>query len=43
MGQWRSGRFLLVAGWSSAVLITALDVYGLPSALRQAWTVITGH
>jgi manganese transport protein len=42
MGQWRSGWFLLTAGWSSAILITALDVYGIPDALRQAWQVIAG-
>ncbi|HLX64432.1 MAG TPA: Nramp family divalent metal transporter [Planctomycetota bacterium] len=42
MGKWRPGRFLIVAGWSSAVLITALDVYGLPAAFRSARAVITG-
>jgi manganese transport protein len=42
MGYWRSGRFLLLAGWSSAVLITAMDIYGLPDSLRAAWQVITG-
>ena len=24
------------------LLITALDVYGLPESLRKAWAVITG-
>ena len=43
MGKWRSGWFLLIAGWASAILITTLDVYGLPDSLRQAWTVIVGH
>jgi manganese transport protein len=43
MGNWKSGGFLLVAGWASAILITALDIYGLPDSLRQAWQVITGH
>jgi manganese transport protein len=35
MGRYRSGWFLLLAGWSSALLITALDVYGLPDALQK--------
>jgi manganese transport protein len=42
MGQWKNGRFLLVAGWASAILITAMDVYGLPDSLQTAWHVITG-
>jgi manganese transport protein len=42
MGQWKSGWFLLAAGWSSAILITALDIYGLPDAIKQAWQVIVG-
>src|SRR5215467_5654767 len=42
MGRWRSGAFLLTAGWSSAILITALDIWGLPESLRAAWHVITG-
>ncbi|HUA37051.1 MAG TPA: Nramp family divalent metal transporter, partial [Candidatus Sulfopaludibacter sp.] len=28
MGQWRIGWFLLIAGWGSALLITAFDFYG---------------
>ena len=43
MGQWRSGWFLLITGWGSAILITAMDIYSLPDALRQAWAVIVGH
>ena len=43
MGKWRIGWFLLVAGWGSALLITAFDFYGLPDALGQAWHVIVGH
>jgi manganese transport protein len=43
MGQWRLGRFLLIAGWGSALLITAFDFYGLPDAVKQAWQVIAGH
>jgi len=42
MGAWRSGWFLLAAGWGSALLITAMDLYGLPDSLRAAWLVITG-
>lgn len=42
MGAWRSGGFLLVAGWSSAALITALDLWGLPESLHSAWRVIAG-
>jgi manganese transport protein len=42
MGEWRIGRFLLVAGWASALLITAMDLYGLPDSLTTAWRVILG-
>ncbi len=42
MGQWRLGPFLLAAGWGSAILITALDLYGLPDSLKSAWHVIAG-
>ena len=42
MGKWRPGWFLLVAGWGSALLITALDIYGLPQACQDAWQVIVG-
>jgi Mn2+/Fe2+ NRAMP family transporter len=43
MGQWRSGWALSAAGWASAILITAMDIYTLPDALRQAWAIIIGH
>jgi manganese transport protein len=43
MGKWRVGRFLLFAGWGSAILITAMDIYSLPDSLRQVWAVIVGH
>jgi manganese transport protein len=43
MGRWKNGRFLLIAGWGSAILITALDIYGLPDSLRAAWLVIAGR
>lgn len=42
MGKWRNGRFLLIAGWASAILITAMDIFGLPDSLKAAWHVITG-
>jgi manganese transport protein len=43
MGKWRNGWFLLIAGWGSAILITAMDIYSLPEALKEAWAVIVGH
>jgi manganese transport protein len=43
MGQWRNGWLLLICGWGSAILITAMDIYSLPEALREAWAVIVGH
>jgi manganese transport protein len=42
MGRWKNGWFLLTAGWASAVLITVMDVYGLPDSLKAAWQVIVG-
>jgi manganese transport protein len=42
MGLWKNGSFLLVAGWASAILITAMDIYGLPDSLKSAWRVIVG-
>ena len=42
MGTWKLGKFLLVAGWASAILITAMDIYGLPDSLKAAWQVIAG-
>jgi manganese transport protein len=43
MGKWKNGWFLLGAGWTSALLITAMDVYGLPDSLASAWQVVVGH
>jgi len=43
MGEWRNGRFLLIAGWASAILITAMDIYGLPESVRAAWQVVAGR
>jgi manganese transport protein len=42
MGNWTNGWFLLLAGWGSAILITAMDVYSLPESLKAAWQVIAG-
>ena len=42
MGEWRNGWFLLLAGWASAILITCMDIYGLPESLKTAWQVIRG-
>ena len=41
MGRWANGWFLLVLGWGSALLITAMDLYSLPESLRTAWRIIT--
>jgi manganese transport protein len=43
MGKWENGLLLLIAGWTSAILITAMDLYGLPDSLRTAWQLIGGH
>ena len=42
MGKWKNGWLLMLAGWGSALLITAMDLYGLPESMREAWRVITG-
>ena len=42
MGAWKSGWFLLIAGWGSAILITVMDISGLPDSLQSAWHVIMG-
>src|ERR1700751_2268842 len=43
MGTWKNGWFLMSAGWASAILITAMDIYGLPDALEAAWHVVIGQ
>jgi manganese transport protein len=43
MGIWRNGRFLLAAGWVSAILITFMDIYGLPDSVKTAWQLISGR
>jgi manganese transport protein len=42
MGRWKLGWLLLIAGWGSALVITAMDIYGLPDSLKSAWRVIVG-
>jgi manganese transport protein len=42
MGPWANGWFLTIAGWGSAVLITWMDIWGLPESLKSAWHVIVG-
>jgi manganese transport protein len=42
MGKWKNGWFLLIAGWGSGILITLMDIYGLPDSLVTAWHIITG-
>ncbi len=42
LGNWKLGWFLLTAGWGSALLITAMDICGLPDSLKSAWHVIVG-
>jgi manganese transport protein len=42
MGKWRNGFFLTIAGWGSALLITAMALWGLPDSLQSAWRVIMG-
>jgi manganese transport protein len=43
MGPWKNGPLLLVLGWGCAVLITAMDLFGLPESLKSAWLVVTGR
>src|SRR5437899_367054 len=39
MGKWKLGPVLLIAGWSSAIVITVMDLCGLPESLKAAWQV----
>jgi manganese transport protein len=43
MGLFANGWFLLLAGWGTCLLITALVLYGLPKGFQEAWSVITGQ
>jgi manganese transport protein len=40
MGKWANGWFLLILGWGSVLLITAMDIYSLPASLKEAWRVL---
>ena len=40
MGNWKLGRFLLIAGWASAILITAMDIYGFAGLAESC---LAGH
>jgi manganese transport protein len=42
MGKYANGWFLLTVGWTSCLLITALDLWGLPRVLGDAWKVLAG-
>ncbi len=42
MGEGRVGGLLLGAGWCSCLIITGLDIYGLPSAFHDAISVFAG-
>jgi manganese transport protein len=42
MGNWKNGPLLLAGGWASAILITSMDIYGLPDSIKAAWHVISG-
>ena len=41
MGEGRIGGFLLTVGWASCILITALDLFGLPDAFHDAVAVFS--
>jgi manganese transport protein len=43
MGDQRIGWFLIATGWASCLMITALDIYGLPDAVHDAIGVFTAH
>jgi manganese transport protein len=43
MGTWRSGWFMILAGWASAILITSMDLYALPDSVRSAWQAFAGR
>jgi hypothetical protein len=42
MGALRNGWFLATAGWAIAIVITVMDLYGLPDSLHAAWRAIAG-
>ena len=40
MGRYANGWFLLIAGWTTGLIILVLDVVGLPGSLADAWKVL---
>ncbi len=42
LGKFALGWFLFLTGWSATILITALDVWGLPEIIPAAWKTIVG-
>ncbi len=42
MGKWANPWWLVLLGWGSAILITAMDIYSLPQSLKEAWRIIVG-
>ena len=42
MGSYANGAFLRTAGWGCVVLITAMDIYGLPETLRVVKVIVWG-
>lgn len=41
MGEWKNGSILLILGWISAILITAMDFAATPESFKAAWHVLT--
>ena len=42
MGAHRNGWFLMLTGWACCIIITGLDIYGLPSAIHDALAIFHG-
>jgi manganese transport protein len=42
LGKFALGWFLFITGWTATVLITALDLWGLPEIIPEAWKAIAG-
>lgn len=42
MGKWKLNGFLLISSWATAILITVMDIWGLPGSLKEAWHVLIG-
>jgi len=40
MGKWKLGKFLLITGWITAIIITAMDLIGLPDSIKSAWAIM---